>query len=89
VAQNNESKGVINMEKQSKYSLWAVILIMISILLVIFIIVVVTMDISAAYAWTNYIAWVIIALATIAGVIQDRYEKKHNIKSSFSIPFWK
>ena len=77
------------MEKQSKYSLWAVILITVSILCVISIIVIVTMDISAAYEWTNYIAWAMITLAIIARVIQDRYEKKHNIKSSLFDPFWK
>jgi len=73
----------------SKYSLWAVILITTSILLAISIIVIVTMDISAAYAWTNYIAKGIIIFAVVAGVIQGRYEKKHNIKSKLFEPFWK
>ena len=75
------------MEKQSKYSLWAVILIMVSILLVISIIVIVTLDISVAYAWTNYMAKGNIIFAMVSGVIQKRYEKKHNIKSSLFEPF--
>ena len=70
------------MEKQSKYSLWAVIIIMVSILLAISIIVIVKMDISVAYAWANYIAKGIIIFAMVAGIIQARYEKKSNIKSS-------